>query len=155
MCLTVADSGKKNLTLNGPPGLEKFWRATARFMYRPDLAVRLHENTQYTVTTCKESYVYSLPLQDKPEEVSQFSYICETFPTPGKFDIQKAKELNIPRGPLYAHLKKGEDVTLPDGRFIKSETVVAPSTPGRSIAIVCSVADDQVNQLVQLVCWKK
>ena len=54
---------------------------------------------------------------------------------PGRFDAQKAKALGIPEGPLYAKLKKGERITLPDGRTIEGETLVGPPVKGHRIAI--------------------
>jgi ribonuclease Z len=54
---------------------------------------------------------------------------------PGRFDVRKAKALGIPEGPLYARLKRGESVTLPDGRTVEGETLVGPPIKGMRIAI--------------------
>ena len=54
---------------------------------------------------------------------------------PGRFDAQKAKALGIPEGPLYAKLKSGERITLPDGRTVDGETLVGPPVKGLRIAI--------------------
>ena len=41
-------------------------------------------------------------------------YICQAPPVPGKFDNAKAKELQIPNGPLKGQLVKGEAIEYPD-----------------------------------------
>lgn len=53
----------------------------------------------------------------------------------GKFLIEKARELGIPRGPLYAKLSKGESVEV-DGRIIHSEEVVGEAGPALGLVIV-------------------
>lgn len=63
-------------------------------------------------------------------------YAIETATVPGKFDVQKAAALNIPRGPLYGKLKQGQDVTLEDGTVIRSTDVVGPSEKSRVVFII-------------------
>ncbi len=53
---------------------------------------------------------------------------------PGRFDIEKAKALGIPPGPIYGRLQRGESVTLDDGRVIEPEAVVGPGRRGLSVA---------------------
>jgi ribonuclease Z len=48
--------------------------------------------------------------------------------------VEKARELGIPPGPLYGRLKKGETITLPDGREISGKDLVGPPRPGRKIS---------------------
>ncbi len=52
---------------------------------------------------------------------------------PGKFDAVRASELGVPSGPLFGELQRGVSVTLGDGRVVRSEEVVGPPRPGRSI----------------------
>ena len=52
---------------------------------------------------------------------------------PGVFNLEKAEELGIPRGPLYGQLQHGEGITLPDGRAITPEMVLGPPRPGKSV----------------------
>ena len=81
------------------------------------------------------------------------SYIFTTPPLPGKFLINKAIELNIPRGPLYAQLKRGEDVTYIDSktneeRTVKSEEVVEKPTPGVCVAVIYCPTLDVLDKLI-------
>ncbi len=46
------------------------------------------------------------------DETSICSYLFTTTPIAGKFQVQKAKALGIPAGPMYSKLKSGESVTF-------------------------------------------
>ena len=50
----------------------------------------------------------------------------------GAFNIDRARELAIPPGPLYGRLQRGEDVVFGD-RVIRSSEVVGPPRRGRRI----------------------
>jgi len=54
---------------------------------------------------------------------------------PGRFDLDKAKALGIPEGPLFGKLQRGQSVTLPDGRTIESSEVVGPRRSGRKVVV--------------------
>jgi ribonuclease Z len=64
--------------------------------------------------------------------VPAYGYRVETRPRPGRFDIEKARALGIPPGPIYAQLKAGRSVTLEDGRIIRGEALCGPEQPGTS-----------------------
>lgn len=141
----------------GPAGLLGFWASTARFMYRPDLDVSIREVTESEIVRRKECCIHCLPLSDTDvtSRTIGMSYICETNAKAGKFDIDKAVELGVPRGPMYSKLKSGEDISLPDGRVIYSRSVVAAAECGRCVGIVCAVAAVGVGQLIEQPAWKR
>lgn len=90
---------------------------------------------------------------DEPRPVRNAHWQLETFPLdhripargflfrehdlPGRFDLEKAVALGIPRGPLFGVLQRGEPVSLPDGRTIQPDDVLGPARRGRSVAYVC------------------
>jgi len=67
----------------------------------------------------------AVPLDDRV-----LAYVVKTADLPGKFDNERAKALQIPRGPLYSKLVRGETITLPDGRVIQPSDCVGPPRVG-------------------------
>jgi ribonuclease Z len=52
---------------------------------------------------------------------------------PGRFDIDTARELGVPEGPLFGRLQHGEAVTLESGETVRPDAVVGESRPGRTL----------------------
>jgi len=65
--------------------------------------------------------------------VPAYGYRVERKPRPGRFDVDQARALGIPPGPVYAELKAGRTVTLEDGRIIRGEALCGPERPGCSV----------------------
>jgi ribonuclease Z len=65
--------------------------------------------------------------------VPAYAYRIETTTRPGRFDVEEAKRLGIPPGPIYARLKRGERVRLDDGRLIDGASLCAAPLPGNSL----------------------
>jgi ribonuclease Z len=65
--------------------------------------------------------------------VPAYGYRVDQKPRPGRFDVDRARTLGIPAGPIYAELKQGRTVTLDDGRIIRGESLCGPPRPGSSV----------------------
>jgi ribonuclease Z len=65
--------------------------------------------------------------------VPAYAYRVDQKPRAGRFDIEQARNLGIPPGPIYAELKAGRTVTLEDGRIINGASLTGPERPGASI----------------------
>jgi ribonuclease Z len=64
--------------------------------------------------------------------VPGLSYVLEEKERPGRFDLETAKALGIPPGPLYSRLQEGQTVTV-GGRTFRPEQVLGPPRRGRKI----------------------
>lgn len=119
----------KGIELYGPPGLQEYIRAALKYSYT-NLAypVKVH-TVQAGIVYEDEEYVVScLPLKHR---ISAFGYRVTEKDRLGRFDIEKAKALGIPSGPIYGRLKKGEIVTLEDGRKIDGKELCGEKEIGR------------------------
>ncbi len=75
---------------------------------------------------------YSIMALRTEHSVPSIGYALIEDPRVGRFDRQKAIELGIPPGPLFAKLHKGESVEV-EGKTIHSSDVVGDSRPGRKV----------------------
>jgi ribonuclease Z len=65
--------------------------------------------------------------------VPAYAYRVDQKPRAGRFDVEKARRLGIPPGPIYAELKAGRTVTLDDGRIIRGGSLCGPPRPGCAV----------------------
>ena len=69
-----------------------------------------------------------------------FGYVIEEQDQAGTFNVEKAKELGIPPGPLYGKLKSGENIFI-NNQEIKPEQVLGDPIKGRKIVILGDTCD--------------
>jgi ribonuclease Z len=75
---------------------------------------------------------YSISTFEAKHNVPCLGYSIEESERPGRFDLEKAKELGIPEGPMYRRLQRGEEVKVGDKSFAP-DMVMGPPRKGRKI----------------------
>ena len=78
-------------------------------------------------------YIRAFPLEHTKTCIG---YTLEELPRPGEFHPEKARELKVPCGPLWAKLQAGFEVEAEDGTIVKPEQVLGPQRNGRKISYV-------------------
>jgi ribonuclease Z len=120
------------IDIYGPAGLDDYIRACSKYSYTYfSNRVKVHPISPGRVYEDEEFIVSCRLLKHR---VPAYGYrICEK-DRPGRFNVEKATALGIPPGPIYGQLKRGETVTLPDGRRIRGSDLCGETEPGRKIA---------------------
>lgn len=120
----------KPTDLYGPPGSRSILSEAVHLgVERLPFEVRIHElqpgervqRTQY------EILAYAVE-----HGTSAVGYVLREDRRLGRFDVERARALGVPEGPLFRRLHHGETITV-NGRQIRSEDVVGPPRPGRTL----------------------
>ena len=126
----------EGLDLYGPDPLKEFLEGALRTSStRLSYPIRVH--------SVREAARSGAPLLDDGDlqvrvaplthRVPAFAYRVEQKPRPGRFDVEAARALGIPPGPLYAALKAGQAITLENGRVVAGASLCGPPQPGVSL----------------------
>lgn len=131
---TMQLNDRKNpLHIYGPKGMNKLVSQLLSLGYfKPNYNIVAHEVDEGSKLDFKEYSVHVLRVK---HGVPTIAYSLEEKIRPGKFNKPKALKLDIPEGPLFSKLQRGESIILKDGRKIKPEMVLGPSRKGRKIVI--------------------
>ncbi len=125
----------QRIDIYGPPGLNEYLRACQRFSFTHlSYPIQVH-TVEPGIIYEDEEFMVSCGLLK--HRVTAFGYRVAEKDRPGRFNVEKAAELGIPSGPLYGRLKRGEQVTLPDGRKIRGADLCEPTEIGRK-AVYCT-----------------
>ena len=122
----------ETLEIFGPSGIEEFIAANIKVLNFglsfPVLINVINEekiidNEKFTIHTCKANH-----------SITAFSYLIEEKDKPGRFNVEKAKELGIPEGELWNKLQNGNEINHNE-KIIKPEQVLGEKRPGKKIGI--------------------
>ncbi len=122
----------ESLEIFGPKGIDEFLAANIKILnFGLPFSIliniinegKIFENKKYTIHTAKANH-----------SITAFSYLFEEKDKPGRFNVQKAKELGIPEGELWNKLQNGEEITNNE-IIIKPEQVLGEKRPGKKIGI--------------------
>ncbi len=122
----------ETLEIFGPSGIDQFIAANIKILNFglsfPVLITiikegKIFENEKYSMYVCKANH-----------SVTAFSYLFEEKDKPGRFNVEKAKELDIPEGELWNKLQNGNEITINE-KTIKPEQVLGEKRSGKKIGI--------------------
>jgi ribonuclease Z len=116
---------ERPLDVFGPGGLATFIDALP--LFHTSFEVRVHDVATYRGNGFQ---VDAAPVE---HSAPCFAYRIVEDDRPGPFDVARARELGVPSGPLFGRLQNGDDVTLDDGRIVRSDQVVGAPRRGRRV----------------------
>lgn len=117
------------IDIYGPPDLEDYLKACRRYS-------QTHFSYPLKVHTVRPGVVFedaefTVSCQLLQHRVPAFGYRVVEKDRPGQFNVEQAIALGIPSGPVYGQLKRGETITLPDGRRIHGRDLCGADQAGR------------------------
>jgi len=124
------------IDLYGPDRLRDFLEGVLHTSStRIGYPLRYHRSSGYATSgaTLLEDGDISVRCAPLTHRVPACAYRVDQKPRPGRFDVEQARALGIPPGPIYAQLKQGRSVTLEDGRIINGASLCGPERPGASV----------------------
>jgi len=122
----------ETLEIFGPSGIEEFIAANIKVLnFGLSFSVlitiikegKIFENEKFLMYACKANH-----------SVTAFSYLFEEKDKPGRFNLEKAKELGIPQGELWNKLQNGNEIIINE-KVIRPEQVLGEKRPGKKIGI--------------------
>ena len=127
----LSQSGTSPVALYGPAGLETYVRGILH---------ATHSSFSFPVTyhavrpgVIWEDDTLAVECAAVKHRCDAYAYAVQEKPQAGRFDVDAAKALGIPSGPVYGQLKRGETVTLADGRTIDGNSLVGAPRPCRRV----------------------
>jgi ribonuclease Z len=128
---TMSFLGRKEpLTIYGPEGTGEFtelFKALGYFNLKYEI-----RGVELKPGDVVEGEGYLIRALKTEHSIPSLGYALVETPRPGRFNREKAVELGVPPGPLFAKLQKGNPVEV-GGRLVRPEEVMGTPRPGRTI----------------------
>ena len=119
------------LTVYGPPGLRDLFGSLRRIFGRLSFPLELVELSPGEALERRD---YRIVPFEVDHGVRAQGYALVEEPRPGRFDVDAAKALGVPEGPLFGALQRGEAVDVA-GVVVRPEQVLGPPRPGRKLVL--------------------
>ena len=120
---------KGQVDLYGHPDLKDYLKACIRYSHTHFAnRIQVHAVEPGVVFEDEQFTVSCNPLKHR---IPAFGYAVTEKDRPGRFNVEKAKALGIPPGPIYGRLKKGETIELENGRRVSGKDLCDPDESGR------------------------
>jgi len=122
----------ETLEIFGPKGIEEFIGANIKIL-------NFGLSFPVMITTIKEGKIFedekfSIYVCKANHSITAFSYLFKEKDKPGRFNLEKAKELGIPEGKLWSELQNGREIIVNE-RKIRPDQVLGEKRPGKKIGI--------------------
>ncbi|WP_239254580.1 ribonuclease Z [Listeria ilorinensis] len=121
------------VTLYGPKGIQAYIETSLTIsgshLTYPLHIVELEEGLVF------EDDMFTMTCQKLDHGIESFGFRIVEADKNGTLDAERLRAEGVSPGPVYQQLKKGERVTLEDGRILDGRDYIGPSQKGRIVAI--------------------
>ncbi|MBI2568780.1 MAG: ribonuclease Z [Candidatus Schekmanbacteria bacterium] len=126
------------LIIHGPAGIKDYVLGSMRYLrLRVDFALSVEEVVPGDVLHRAGYDISVFPLD---HTVPTLGYALEENMRPGRFNVERARALGVPEGPMWGRLQRGDCVLLPDGRTVAPAEVLGQPRRGRKIVYALDTA---------------
>jgi len=123
---------EKELRVYGPVGIKAFIEAIEQTVqFGLTFPIKVREICEEGVV-CEERE-YRVQAVHADHVVSALAYALVEKPRPGRFNKERAKNLGVPKGPLWSKLQHGGRVKLSNGKIVKPSDVLGKPRSGRKL----------------------
>jgi len=133
---TLGLSGNsKGIDIYGPSNLKNFISSALKNSYcKISFPLKFFEVENYaqTNTNLFEDKFMEVKCASLNHRLPAYAYRVNEKDKPGEFNLDKAKKLNIPAGPIYGKLHSGQKVELEDGRILNGSDFCGEPRKGES-----------------------
>ena len=119
------------MTVYGPPGLRDLFGSLQRIFGKLSFPLELVELRPGEELGRRDYRIVPFEV-DHGARGQGYALVEE--PRPGRFDVEAAKALGVPEGPLFGALQRGEAVQAADAT-VRPEQVLGPPRPGRKVVL--------------------
>ncbi|MGR3741867.1 ribonuclease Z [Companilactobacillus sp. DQM5] len=127
--------GNEPVTIYGPKGVEQFVK-TALKVSETHLGYKITYVEVHDGDVILDDSTFKVETKLMEHRIACFGYRIVEKDHPGELLVGKLKELKIPSGPIYGQIKRGETVTLEDGRVINGRDFIGAKQKGRIVTII-------------------
>jgi len=130
------DRRTRDLGLIGPRGVRDYLNLLERLKVMfATYPLKLAEFSSIPVSTIVfEASEYTVTALALDHRLFAIGYRIDERARPGRFNVEVARSLGVPEGPLWGRLQSGEDVRLDNSSIVHSSDVLGPPRPGKSVA---------------------
>ena len=127
---------EEGLALRAPVGMRQ-WLKTLRKVgiLTPGFPLHIEEVEEQGVVMRGEGW--RVEAHRLSHRVDCWGYAFIEDARPGRFDLEAARALGVPSGPMFGKLQRGESVELADGRVVEPSQVLGGARPGLKVAYCC------------------
>ena len=132
---TMALQGRTEaMRLWGPRGAARHLKRAEQFgVDRLSFPVEIRELESGEAIPRKDYAIRAFAVDHGPGSAMGYALVEQD--RKGRFDPDRARALGVPEGPLWGRIHRGEDVSLEDGRVVRSVELVGPTRPGRTVVV--------------------
>lgn len=132
-----ANEEQTDLDIYGPVGIRNYVLNSLRLSgSRLPYRIHFHEFDSDNLGLIMETDQFKVYADALDHSIFCVGYRVIQKDLEGTLDADALKQAGVPFGPLFGKIKKGEDITLEDGRLIRAKDYLSPPRPGKVITIL-------------------